>query len=254
MASDPRFDTFGNQPDQDSSQYVDAPRQRSKWHSCLMGCLIVMGIIVVLGVVLGFWVARNLRGWVADFGSQIFDQTIDSAEMAPQEKQEVKVQVERVKKAFQDEQISWGQLGTIMEKLAKSPLMPSLVVGAVEKQYFARSGLSDEEKAQGRKALARFASGAVEHKIDEKGIDAVMSHVADRRGPNGWQFRNNVTDQELRAAIKEAKSRADAAGVPEEPEKVDPSDVIKRIVDEELKNSEPQAEKIDEKPPQQQTH
>ncbi len=124
-----------------------------------------------------------------------------------------------------------------MQKLFQSPLMPSLVVTVVDKQYFDRSGLSDEEKTQGRQSLNRFARGAIDGKIDEKSIDAVMAHVADRKADGKWQFRPQVSDQDLRAALSDAKSRADAAGIPAAPPNFDPSDEVKRIIDEALKKS-----------------
>ena len=116
----------------------------------------------------------------------------------------------------------------------ESPLMPSFVVMAVERKYFDRSKLSDEEKAEGRQALKRFARGVFDSKIKDKGIDSVMAHVADR-GPNGqWELRQAVSDEELRAALSEAKAQADAANIPPAPENIDPSDEVKRIVDEAL--------------------
>ena len=75
---------------------------------------------------------------MADFGSQAVNQGIDASDLPPQEKSEVKVQVERVAKAFRDGHISSEQAGTIMQKLFQSPLMPSLLVAAVDKHYFDR--------------------------------------------------------------------------------------------------------------------
>src|SRR5262249_4652490 len=137
-------------------------------------------------------------------------------------------------KAFRAGEITTEQAGTIIEKLSKSPLMPSLIVTAVDKRYFAFSKLSDEEKADGRKTLKRFARGMIDKKIDKKGIDAVMAHVADRQENNQWQPRQRVSDDDLRAALKEAKSQADAANIPDEPENFDPAEVVKKIIDESL--------------------
>ena len=95
--------------------------------------------------------------------------------------------------------------------------------------------MSDDEKAQGRQALKRFARGMIDGKIDQKGIDAVMSHVADRQPDGKWRLRPQVSDADLRAALSEAKSRADEAGIADEPENVDPSDEFKRIIDDALK-------------------
>jgi hypothetical protein len=234
MASDPRFDTFANQYDQEAQRFEATEPPRSKWRPCLVGCLAVLAVMIVLGVVAGVWVSRNWRGWFADIGSQAINQGIDASDLPPQEKVEVKAEVERVAKAFQERRISMEQAAAIVEKLMQSPLMPSLVVAAVDKRYLDRSGLTNDEKAQGRKSLERFARGIIDGKIGQEGIDAVMTHVADRKADNSWELRENVSDDDLRAALGESKSRADAAGISEEPESFDASDEVKRIVDESL--------------------
>jgi hypothetical protein len=150
---------------------------------------------------------------------------------------EVKEQIERVAKAFREGKISNEQAMRIFQKVAQSPLMPTIVVIGVDKGYLDKSGLSAEEKTQGRLSLERFARGAFDNKIDEKGMDAVMTHVADREGDH-WELRRRVSDEDLRAALAEAKKQADEAGIDEAPPKVDPSDEIKRIVDENL-NGQP---------------
>ena len=235
MASDPQFGTFPNQSDQRSFQIEEPERKRSWWQTCLIGCLGFLAVMVVLAVVVGFWISRNWRGWVADFGGQAINQGIDSSDLPPQEKVEVKVQVDRVAKAFRDGQISNEQASAIIKKLVDSPLMPSFVVMAVERKYFDRSKLSDEEKAEGRQSLKRFARGIFDDKIKDKGIDAVMVHVADRQGEHQWHLRQTVSDEDLRAALSEAKAQADSADIPPAPENIDPSDEIKRIIDESLR-------------------
>ncbi len=224
MASDHRFEIEPNQGE---------PRKRSKWASCLIGCLIAAGIAVLLMIGVGIWVARNFRGWAADLSSQAINQSIDSSDLAPQEKIEVKAQVDRVDKAFRDGRISVQQAGTIVQKVMQSPLMPTLVVGAVDKHYFSTSGLSDDEKTEGRLTLKRFARGVIDKKIDEKGIDKVMAHIADRQG-NDWRLRPKVSDDELRAALAAAKADADEAGIAAQPENIDPSDELKKIIDESM--------------------
>ena len=234
MASDPQFGAYSNSSDPHSFQVEEPERKRSWWQTCLIGCLGVLAVMLVVAVVVGIWVSRNWRGWAAEFGSQAINQGIDSSDLPPQEKVEVKVQVERVAKAFRDGQISNEQASAIIKKLIESPLMPSFVVMAVERNYFDHSKLSDDEKAEGRKSLKRFARGIFDDKIKEKGIDAVMAHVAERKGDGQWRLRTTVSDDELRAALSEAKAQADAANIPAEPENIDPSDEVKRIIDESL--------------------
>ena len=73
-----------------------------------------------------------------------------------------------------------------------------------------------------------------DEKIDEKGIDAVMGMWPTVSQTASGGFRQQISDQDLRAALTEAKARADAAEIPAEPEAVDPSDELKRIIDESL--------------------
>lgn len=233
MATDPRFDVYPDQMNQ-------AEKKRSKWHGCLIGCLVVLGVVMVVGILTTIWIARNWRGWAADFSSQVIGQILNESSLPAEEKAEVKAQVDRVTTAFREGKISLEQAGKIIEKVMQSPLMPAMIVAAVDKQYIAKSGLSEEEKADGRKVLKRFTRGMIDKKIKEQGIDAVMAHIADRQ-PNGqWEPRQQVSDADLKAALAEAKSQADAAGVPDEPENFDPSDEFKKIIDTEL----PQAEQM----------
>jgi hypothetical protein len=235
MASDPQLGTYPNQPDPHTFGIEGPVRKRSMWQTCLIGCLGVLAVMLVLAVIAGFWISRHGREWFAGVGAQVINQGIDSSDLPPQEKVEVKVEVDRVAKGIAEGQISNEQAMAIFEKLGKSPLMPLFVVMAVERKYFGQSKLSEDEKAEGRRSLQRFARGVFDDKIDKKGIDAVMSHVADRKQNDQWQLRSTVSDDELRAALSEAKVQADGAGIPAEPENVDPSDEIKRIIDESLR-------------------
>lgn len=241
MANDPQFGAYSGPSDPHSFQIEVPEKKRSMWQTCLIGCLVMMAVLLLLALIAGFWVSRHWREWAADLGSQVIDQGIESSDLPQQEKVEVKQQVDRVATAFRAGQISNEQATRIFKKIMESPLMPMIVVMAVDKQYLDKSGLKAEEKAQGRLALERFARGVFDKKIDEKSVDSVMLHIADRQGPNSWKFRQHVSDDELRAAIAEAKAKADAAGIGDVPQNIDPSDEIKRIIDESM-NENPPAE------------
>ena len=225
MVTDPRFDV---QPD----DYTETQKRRSKWTSCLIGCLIVAGVALILMIIVGVWVAKNFRGLAADAGTDAMEKMIEASDFPQAEKAELLVQVHRAGKGFKDGEISFEQVGVIVTKLTQSPLMPALAAAVVDKQYFEKSGLNADEKAEGRIAMQRFARGMIDEKIAQAGIDAVMAHVATRQPNNQWKMKPQVTDADLRAAITEAKAQADTAGIAEVPEAVDPSDEIKKIIDE----------------------
>jgi hypothetical protein len=227
MSVDPRFEI-------EPGEYTDRQQRRSKWTSCLIGCLVVLGVLMVFAIILAVWIGRNWREWTSDFASQAVNQTVDQSDLPAQEKVEVKEELARVVEAFRRKQITMEQVGRIMEKVMQSPLMPMMAVAVVDKQYLDKSGLSDDEKTEGRLALKRFARGAVDKKIPQAGIDAVMTHVADRGGNGEWQLRQQVSDADLRAALAEAKAQADTANIPEQPEDFDVSDEFKKIIDDAL--------------------
>jgi hypothetical protein len=216
---------------------------RSRWQSCLIGCLVVFVILLVIAILFAFWVSRNWRNWAATAATEGIRQGISSSQLPAQEQQEIMVQVDRVAIAFREKTVSGEQLGKLAEKLIQSPLMSLMVTSTIDQHYFAKSGLSEEEKTEGRRTLQRFIRGSIDEKINEAGIDAAMAHVADRDAQGNWKLRETLSDDDLRAFLAEAKKQADAAGIPDQPADIDPSEEIKKIVDEALAapGAEPQA-------------
>jgi hypothetical protein len=225
--TDPRFDPDYGQP-------AETKKKRNPWATCLIGCLIVILIMVVLGVLAAIWVARNFRGLAADVGSSVAKNIIDQSALPQQEKADINIQIDRLATAVRENRISMEQGQRLVDNLVNSPLMTSFMVSAIEKSYFAKSGLSEEEKTEGRITLQRFISGMINKSIGEQAIDNAMQHVATKDANGHWNIRQRLTDADLRAFLAAAKQAADDAGVPEKPPAFDPSDEFKRIVDEAL--------------------
>ena len=128
-----------------------------------------------------------------------------------------------------------------------------VIAFVIEKKYFDSSELSDEEKETGRMILRRCVRGLFDGELTEDDADAVLSHIGTKDPEGNWEFRDDVTDDELREFLAEAKKRADNAGVAETVEEIDPSDEIKRIVDSVLNRESAEAEvevevEVDEAP------
>ena len=209
-------------------------QRKSGWQSCLTGCLIAFVILVVIAILIGFWISRNWRNWAAAGSTELIRQAMTDSQLPVQEQQEVLVQVDRVATAFREKKISSDRLALLFNKLVQSPLMSLMVASTIEQHYFAQSGLSEQERSDGRQTLQRFIRGAIDDKINQAGIDAAMVHVADRDSRGQWKLRRTLTDEELRAFLAEAKQQADGAGIPEQPAEIDPSEEIKKIVDQAL--------------------
>jgi hypothetical protein len=214
----------------DDQRQEEQPKKKGM-SGCLWGCLIAFVVVVVLAVLIAVIVARNWREWTASLSTQVIQQAIEATDLPEAEQTEVMEQVHRVTDAFRENQLSMEQVQRIMLQLQESPLIPSFVVSAIDEKYLNGSGLSDEEKTEARNTLNRFVQGMIQQKIAEADVNEVMAHVADRQPDGSWQLREQVTDDQLRTMLEAAKAKADAAGIDEQVEEIDPSDELRRIID-----------------------
>ena len=215
----------------DRFEIEPAPVEKSGWGGCLMGCLIGAAIVLLLAAGAVWWAVNNWKGWLVTGGTQAIEAGIEESELPDQEKAELKAELTRLREGFLKGDISDEQMIQVVETLVQSPLIRMLVVAAVETHYVKNSGLDDEEKAEAEIALQRFAYGMMNKKIGEEDLDEVLSHIADRDANGNLKIREKVSDEELRAFLAAATEKADAAEVPAEIEPVDPSDELKKIID-----------------------
>lgn len=227
MATDSRFED-----DRFSPEVPERPRNPRS--SCLTGCMIALLVFVALIIIAGVVIWMNWRDWAASIGERAIGEIIAEAQLPAAEQQQIKEQVGRVSAAFRSGQLSTGQLTKLIEKIGQSPLMTSIVASAVNINYISKSGLSDEEKAAATQTIRRFLRGVVDGKIDEASADVAMMYVAVRDSHGSWKLKEQVTDNELREFLTAAKTAADKAQIPAEAHDFDPSDELKRIVDETL--------------------
>ena len=204
--------------------------------------LIAAAVLLVLALIAGWFVSRSWRGWIGTLTRTVLEQTLDESSLPEEEKEEIQEQVERVVTAFEEGQLTEAQGEKLMNELVESPLYASVIALTIEKKYFDSSGLSDKEKETGRMTLRRCVRGLFDPDLTEEDADAVLGHIGTQDADGNWVFRDDVTDEELREFLAEAKERADTAGVAETVEEVDPSDEIKRIVDSILNPEDPEAD------------
>jgi hypothetical protein len=218
----------------EDDRYSESPPVRNtNWlKGCLLGCLGVVIVLLILGTAATVFIARNWRGWFANNVSSGIKQGIDASDLPVEEKAQIKVEVDRGAELFREGRMSGEQAALLVEKVMNSPLMTAIVTTAAEKNYLDKSGLSEEEKAEARVTLPRFVRGMIDNKISLEARDAAFQHVGERQPNNQWQFRPKISDEDLRAFLAEAKKAADEAQIPDQPEAVDPSDEVKRIIDE----------------------
>jgi hypothetical protein len=225
------FDSQATGQDNFGNWEVEPDLPKSKGGGCLKGCLIATVVLLLLTVLGGWYASNNWRGWAGSLGRTMVNGVLDETELPAEEKTEILEQVQRVINAFEEGSLTSAQAEDLSTQLTESPLSAPVIAFVIEKKYFDRSGLSDEEKETGRMTLRRCVRGLFDGELTEDDADAVLSHIGTKDSEGNWEFRDDVTDDKLREFLAEAKERADNAGVAETVEEVDPSDEIKRIVD-----------------------
>lgn len=218
-----------------------AGRHRARPGKVLAGCLIVLAIVVVLLVGAGVFVAMNWKGWAAGGINAVATELINDTNLPEGEKQEVLTLVENLSNEFGEGNLSFEELGMVMQEITTGPIIPASVAAGFDQQYVAPSELSEEEKADARLALDRLARGMAEGKIPQTRLPGIMEPISAPAGQAPVQINtgeatlnlkapDDCTADEIRAVIANASAQADEADVPMERYDFDMSDELSRAI------------------------
>jgi hypothetical protein len=160
--------------------------------------------------------------------------TVEQADLAPEDKRMVMQQVDRLVDGYKQGKVDLQKLGTFFEDFSRSPLMDLLIAFGAKVKYIDQSGLTPEEKAEAEKTLHRVARGVIEEKISHQDLEVALDHISHGLPNGGRQFKDTVTDEELRAFLQECQRLADEAMVSNEELRVDIGGELKKLVDKTL--------------------
>lgn len=196
---------------------------------CFLGCLGVIVILAILGAIGAYYVAQKAPDFVRD----TIAKGVEESDLKPEDKQMVMQQVDRLVEGYKEGKVDLQGLGTFAEDFVQSPLMDLLIAFGAKVKYIDESGLTPEEKAEAERTLQRVARGVIEDKISQDELDIALNHISNEVGQSR-QFKEEVTDEELRAFLKECKRLADEAMIPDEEMQVDIGGELKKLVDKAL--------------------
>ena len=215
----------------------------SRSGNLLFGCLAVLGVLFLIAVIATIFVMRSYRGWVAGGVEGAVDAVLVEMQIEEQEQGEIMGHVQTLMTKYTSKEISNEQLARVAEKLVSSPLIAASMVGVIEKLYFDQSGLSEAELLEADLQLRRYASGLFDKSISADSVETVLASVSTdtpdgndivlqyQAGPGGsTQFalrsQDEVSDDDLRELVAQAKAKADEAGVEPNPAEIDLSDTL----------------------------
>jgi len=198
-------------------------RSNSRRGGAAQGCLIALAVLIVLLIGVGIFVYFNWKGWMASGIRTVSDQMVAQSSLVQADKDKITQKIDSLMKDFEDGKITLEQIGKVAEDLAAGPLIPLASVKAVETEYFPVAQFTPEEADAAKRALERCARGIAEKKISHTKINDILATVSTTQ-PNG-QFqlkpKDQVSKDDVRKLIENAKAEADAAAVPDESFTVD---------------------------------
>ena len=130
---------------------------------CGIVCLLIIGAIIA-GVT---WIANNPRQAKAGILALVLEAAIDDIKIPEDQKAQIVATIERVKQDYIDEKITEDQATRVFQAILESPLFKHAIVTFAEQAYLDKSGLSQEEKSDGKMALRRLVYGATNQEISE---------------------------------------------------------------------------------------
>lgn len=209
----------------------------------LVGCLVILGVLVVIAVITTIFVIKSYRGWLASLTEETMTAMLTEARIDPDERTEVMAHISTLMDRYKAKELSLEELGHVLEEVGESPVVGAAVLIGADRLYLDNAEIPDEEKTQMRVQLRRYAQGLRERTIAPKTLDAVLDPISTtdpdgddiqmqwHMGPSGSSGKalrspDEVTSDDLRAVIAQAKLHADEAGVPEDAPETDLSDEL----------------------------
>lgn len=208
--------------------------RRGGWQT---GCLIALGVVVLLVVAAGVTLALTWKRIAAAGINAVTTQLVTQSSLPKDQQDRIVAKVHGVTDDFVAGKITKEQFGKLAETISTSPLVPLGIVMVVEERYFAKSGLTAEEKAEGKKSVRRFARGVADETLKPDDMQTALSYISTMRGPNHHELKQTVTDEELRKFLAEVKEKADKAAVADDAPELNIADEIEKVIDKALAKS-----------------
>lgn len=204
----------------------------SVWKYVAIGCLGIIVVSIILAVIAGAVAYKNWRSWSADFATSTSRKVINSSELPEDQKTRMITRIEAVAKDFKDGKLTVEQMGMIADRVSKSPMLNMGMVYFFEQQYLRPSGLTQEEKTQGRRTLERLARGVYEKSITKHEMETLTAPLMEARGGGRKRLRKHISDTELRDFLTKTATQVEVARIPDEPFAVDMADELDKVIDE----------------------
>ena len=217
------------------NEQVQAPQKSSGGcGKVAIGCGIAVLILVIILAVAGWLIYKNFRSIGASAFAYTVNSMVDQSTLPDDQKQTIKDKVNYVKEEFAAGNITLEEIGQAMEQLDVEKLITAGITQYIGTGLIGASELSDDQKAEGKKALNRVAYGLLEGQIDPDETNNMLAPIMEQSSSNQQQLKQNPTVEELQQVIDNANDLADQNGIPEDVGEVDFAARVSEAFDEAL--------------------
>jgi hypothetical protein len=212
----------------DDPQEPDSPRRRGcGCRSCLLVFLAIGLISVTICGIGGYLGFKRAPGWAHD----AIVAAVNDSDLDAKTKEEITGEMDRLLEEYIAGNVPSDQFIEALEELGNSPVLVLILAYAAMESYVEPSGLSDDEKADAKIAFQRVARGTFEDLIDPDDLEEALDFISKKDFNGNRQLKSRVSDEDLRALVRECNRVADDAEIPNERYQVDVAAEVKRIVD-----------------------
>lgn len=192
--------------------------------------LIIFGILFLCVVIGGIYVAMHLKEWAVDIANLAAQEVVNDSGLPDDQRSAILAEIRQLGDDYKAGKVSTEELARVAKTISESPLIPLAGVQLARHKYIETSDMTKQEKADAILTVQRFARGVYEKKIPQEEVDDVIKPVAEAR-PNGrWKLKENPTRMELDQFLANARNRADAAMIPNEPFDLNIADELRRAI------------------------
>ena len=198
------------------------------------GCLLTIIGAVVIMIGAAVYIAMNAKHWAAEVVVAAMTLVIDESGIPDDEKGEILVIVDQLKQDFKDGLISWTDLQRIMAaSIEENPVLALAAVYQFETSYLMPSALRPAEIKAAHLVLNRLMQGLLNGKIESHQLKMLSESLrtVDADGDQTFRESTDVHPDEIRQIVAEAKTLADAAGIPETEVYIDISEEFRIVVE-----------------------
>ncbi|EDY82926.1 hypothetical protein VDG1235_2549 [Verrucomicrobiia bacterium DG1235] len=200
------------------SAHPSRPQKKSIFsRPLLVGCFgfILLAVLLIGGGLL--WLFTTGKTVITDKIREEIIAEIETADLGGEQRSALITEINRITEGFQSGEISMKQMVLIADELGQSPAMRIIQLTGSENDPLADRDIAPDEKADAMLTINRFVYGVFEERIPESAMDDVINPLLagnnESEEYDQMKFRSDITDAELRSALRKAKDYADRANI-----------------------------------------